>query len=178
MENLPQIHRAAPPAPAWPAVPGPAPRAEFEGQAPSMGPDFRFILRVLGSHKWLIAAIVVLLTGLAALGVSTLKDQYTSEALLLVDNRQVRIVHESEQLVGAIPAEDAAILSEIEILKSAHVLNRVIEDLKLTTHPEFNPPPKDDETRPLLEREPLLVWRTVALVSLLLNLLLALLLFK
>ncbi len=152
MENLPQIHRAAPPAPAWPAVPGPAPRAEFEGQAPSMGPDFRFILRVLGSHKWLIAAIVVLLTGLAALGVSTLKDQYTSEALLLVDNRQVRIVHESEQLVGAIPAEDAAILSEIEILKSAHVLNRVIEDLKLTTHPEFNPPPKDDETRPLLER--------------------------
>ena len=31
---------------------------------------------------------------------------------------------------------------------------------------------------PLLEREPLLVWRTVALVSLLLNLLLALLLFK
>ena len=32
--------------------------------------------------------------------------------------------------------------------------------------------------RPLLEREPLLVWRTVALVSLLLNLLLAVLLLK
>ncbi|WP_395503592.1 protein kinase domain-containing protein [Ectopseudomonas mendocina] len=36
----------------------------------------------------------------------------------------------------------------------------------------------NNRPRPLLEREPLLVWRTVALVSLLLNLLLALLLFK
>ncbi|WP_454017170.1 Wzz/FepE/Etk N-terminal domain-containing protein [Azospirillum sp. Marseille-Q6669] len=83
--------------------PGPSRRSEFESQTPSMGPDFRFILRVLGSHKWLIAAIVVVLTGLSALGVSTLKDQYTSEALLLVDNRQVRVVREVEQVVGAIP---------------------------------------------------------------------------
>nr|WP_209882378.1 polysaccharide biosynthesis tyrosine autokinase [Azospirillum soli] len=127
-------------------------RGEFEGQAPAAGPDFRFILRVLGSHKWLIAFIVVTLTGLSALGVSMLKDQYTSEALLLVDNRQVRIVREAEQVVGAMPAEDAAILSEIEILKSAHVLNRVIEDLNLGTHPEFNPPAQEDETLPLIER--------------------------
>ncbi len=155
MENLPQINRGGPPAPAWPTgIPGPglSSRGEFEGQTPAAGPDFRFILRVLGSHKWLIAFIVVTLTGLSALGVSMLKDQYTSEALLLVDNRQVRIVREAEQVVGAMPAEDAAILSEIEILKSAHVLNRVIEDLNLGTHPEFNPPAQEDETLPLIER--------------------------
>ena len=152
MENLPQINRGGPPAPAWPVAPGLSPRAEFEGHTPSMGPDFRFILRVLGSHKWLIAFIVLALTGLSALGVSMLKDQYTSEALLLVDNRQVRIVREADQVVGAMPAEDAAILSEIEILKSAHVLNRVIEDLNLTTHPEFNPPAQEDETLPMIER--------------------------
>ncbi|CCD00704.1 hypothetical protein [Azospirillum baldaniorum] len=71
MENLPQVnhggHHGGPPAPvpAWPAAPGPSRRSEFESQTPSMGPDFRFILRVLGSHKWLIAAIVVVLTGLS-----------------------------------------------------------------------------------------------------------------
>ncbi|WP_448207200.1 GumC family protein [Azospirillum sp. sgz302134] len=156
MENLPQINHGGPPAPvpasAWPAVPGQPPRAEFEGQTPSMGPDFRFILRVLGSHKWLIFGIVVVLTGLSAVGVSMLKDHYTSEALLLVDNRQVRVVREVEQVVGAIPTEDAAILSEIEILKSPQVLNRVVEDLNLARHPEFNPPAQEDETLPFVER--------------------------
>ncbi len=155
MENLPQINHGGhggPPVPAWPAVPGPAQRSEFDGQTPSMGPDFRFILRVLGSHKALIACIVVVLTALSALGVSMLKDQYTSEALLLVDNRQVRIVREVDQVVGALPTEDAAILSEIEILKSPQVLNRVVEDLQLSKHPEFNPPAQEDETLPLVER--------------------------
>ena len=153
MENLPQINRGGPPAPAWPTNVVPhAPRTEFEGQAPAMGPDFRFILRVLGAHKMLIALIVVVLTALAAFGVSLLKDQYTSEALLLVDNRQVRVVRAEDQMLGSIPAEDAAILSEIEILKSTAVLSRAVEDLKLATNPEFNPPVQADETRPLAER--------------------------
>jgi len=153
VENLPQINRGGPPAPAWPTNVGhPAPRAEFEGQAPAMGPDFRFILRVLGAHKMLILFIVVLLTALTAFGVSLLKDQYTSEALLLVDNRQVRVVRAEDQALGSIPAEDAAILSEIEILKSTAVLARAVEDLKLATNPEFNPPVQADETKPLIER--------------------------
>ncbi|MCG5241467.1 GumC family protein [Azospirillum doebereinerae] len=153
MENLPQINRGGPPAPAWPTHVGhPAPRAEFEGQAPAMGPDFRFILRVLAAHKMLILFIVVLLTAVTAFGVSLLKDQYTSEALLLVDNRQVRVVRAEDQALGSIPAEDAAILSEIEILKSTAVLARAVEDLKLATNPEFNPPVQADETKPLVER--------------------------
>lgn len=150
MENLPQINRgghpaqvpATTPSAAWPAAFGPAPRAEFEGQAPAMGPDFRFILRVLGAHKLLIAVIVVVLTAVSAFGVSLLKDQYTSEALLLVDNRQVRVVRAEDQMLGSIPAEDSAILSEIEILKSTAVLTRAVDDLKLASHPEFNQPPQ------------------------------------
>nr|WP_274389931.1 polysaccharide biosynthesis tyrosine autokinase [Azospirillum doebereinerae] len=117
-----------------------------------MGPDFRFILRVLAAHKMLILFIVVLLTAVTAFGVSLLKDQYTSEALLLVDNRQVRVVRAEDQALGSIPAEDAAILSEIEILKSTAVLARAVEDLKLATNPEFNPPVQADETKPLVER--------------------------
>ncbi|RUQ74675.1 exopolysaccharide biosynthesis protein [Azospirillum doebereinerae] len=117
-----------------------------------MGPDFRFILRVLAAHKMLILFIVVLLTAVTAFGVSLLKDQYTSEALLLVDNRQVRVVRAEDQALGSIPAEDAAILSEIEILKSTAVLARAVEDLKLATNPEFNPPIQADETKPLVER--------------------------
>lgn len=159
MENLPQINRANLPAPpaGWHAAVGPAPRAEFEGQAPAMGPDFRFILRVLGAHKLLIAFIVVVLTAVSAFGVSLLKDQYTSEALLLVDNRQVRVVRAEDQMLGSIPAEDSAILSEIEILKSTAVLTRAVDDLKLTSHPEFNPPVQapldiEGETQPFVVR--------------------------
>lgn len=153
MENLPQIHHGGAPAPAWPTAVAPQrPRAEFEGQAPGMGPDFRFILRVLMSHKWLIAFIVVTVTTLAAFGVSLLQDKYTSEALLLADSRQVRIVSEAEQVLGSLSAEDATIASELEILRSQQVLSRVVEDLNLTEHPEFNPPRAADTEAPLIER--------------------------
>ncbi len=153
MDTLPQINHGGLPAPAWPTHPGhPAPRPEFEGQAPAMGPDFRFILRVLAAHKLLILFITLVLTGLVAYGVSLLKDQYTSEALLLVDNRQVRVVRAEDQALGTIPAEDSAILSEIEILKSTAVLTRAVEDLTLATNPEFNPPVQADESSPVAER--------------------------
>jgi uncharacterized protein involved in exopolysaccharide biosynthesis/Mrp family chromosome partitioning ATPase len=117
-----------------------------------MGPDFRFILRVLMSHKWLIAFIVVTMTTLAAFAVSLLQDKYTSEALLLADSRQVRIVSEQEQVLGSLSSEDSAIASELEILRSQQVLGRVVEDLKLAEHPEFNPPTTADEEAPLIER--------------------------
>ena len=152
MEQLPQINRGGPPAPAWPTAVVPHHRPDFEGQTPGGGPDFRFILRVLMGHKWLILFIVVSLTALSGFGVSLLQDKYTSEALLLVDNRQVRIVSEAEQVLGTISGEEAAIASEIEILKSPQVLSRVVEDLQLTSHAEFNLPPPTGADRPFLER--------------------------
>lgn len=155
--HLPQIHNGGSPAPAWPAMPDPARRPDREGSSPVMGgvevgPDLRFILRVLASHKGLIATIVIAMTLLSALGVSMLKDQYTSEALLLADNRQARALNAAEQAMAATPTDDSTILSEIEILKSPNVLTQVIADLKLSSHPAFNPPAEADDSLPLVER--------------------------
>ncbi|WP_199230917.1 polysaccharide biosynthesis tyrosine autokinase [Azospirillum sp. TSO5] len=155
MENLPQINNGGPggpPAPAWPTQAGHHMPRDFDGPAPAMGPDFRFILRVLAAHKTLIAAIVLALTALSAFGVSLMKDKYTSEALLLVDNRQVRVVRAEDQALNAITPEDSAILSEIEILKSTAVLTQSIADLGLATNPEFNPPVQSDDSKPFVER--------------------------
>lgn len=151
MENLPQVQNGGSSVPAWQTAPTMPARNDFEGTGPGAAPDVRFILRVLTSHKWLILAIVVMLTGLAAIGVSMLKDQYTSEALLLVDNRQVRVVREGEQVLNALSSEDAAILSEIEIIKSGQLLTKVVDDLKLTENLEFNPPSEGSGEPSLLE---------------------------
>ncbi|MCW2247416.1 uncharacterized protein involved in exopolysaccharide biosynthesis/Mrp family chromosome partitioning ATPase [Azospirillum fermentarium] len=134
------------------------PRADFETHGPQAGPDMQFIGRVLAGRKWMIASIVALTTGLTAVAVSKLPDQYASEALLLVENRNVRIVRETDQVLNAIPAEDAAILSEVEILKSEKVLDQVIADLNLAANPEFVPRKGEgDEAKTPLSRT-LLAW--------------------
>ena len=144
MEQLPSPHRGGLPQgqAAWPAAPMPYQPGAYDQPPPAAGPDLRFIGRVLAGRKWMILGIMTAVTALTAFGVSTLSDNYTSEALLLVDSRQVRIVRETEQVVGAMPAEDAAILSEIEILKSDHILKTVVADLDLMNNPEFNQPAK------------------------------------
>jgi uncharacterized protein involved in exopolysaccharide biosynthesis/Mrp family chromosome partitioning ATPase len=121
----------------------------YDQPPPAAGPDMRFIGRVLAARKWTILGIMTAVTALTAFGVSTLSDNYSSEALLLVDSRQVRIVRETDQVVGAMPAEDAAILSEIEILKSDHILKTVVADLDLKNNPEFNKPATGQDGEPL-----------------------------
>jgi len=151
LEQLPQVPRGGLPTANWPTVPAAAPypyqRPPFPGEGepamPAAGPDLRLVGRVLLGRKWLILSMVTVVTGLSAVGVSLMQDKYTSNALLLVDNRQVRIVQEADQVLGAIPASDEALLSEIEILKSNQVLGQVIHELKLAENPDFNPPPPE-----------------------------------
>lgn len=156
MEQLPSV----PASPAVPAARPPSyPRADFENHGPQIGPDMKFVGRVLAGRKWMIASIVALTTGLTAMAVSKLPDQYSSEALLLMENRNVRIVRETDQVLSTIPAEDAAILSEVEILKSEKVLDQVIADLNLAAHPEFAPKTdaaKEEPSTPLSRT--LLTW--------------------
>lgn len=153
MEQLPSSDRAGLPQASWPVVAMPNPqRGEFETQPPAAGRDLRFIGRVVMGRKWLILGVMSTVTALAAFGVSIMPDTYTSEALLLVDGRQVRIVRETDQLVGAMPAEDAAILSEVEILKSDHILKSVVADLDLMNEPEFARPADDGNGEPLSAR--------------------------
>jgi len=146
LEQLPPPNRGGLPSmqSAWPAAPMPYQPGTADQPPPAAGPDLRFIGRVLAGRKWMILGLMTAVTGLTAFGVSTLPDTYTSEALLLVDSRQVRIVRETEQVVGAMPAEDAAILSEIEILKSDHILKTVVTDLDLMGNPEFIKPAKEE----------------------------------
>ncbi|HEY0835682.1 MAG TPA: polysaccharide biosynthesis tyrosine autokinase [Azospirillum sp.] len=147
MAQLPQVPSGGQTPANWPAVPAagpiPYPRPEMDYPMPAAGPDLRFVSRVLLGRKWLIASMVTVVTGLSAVGVSLLEDKYTSNALLLVDNRQVRIVQEADQVLGTIPASDEALLSEIEILKSNQVLGQVLADLKLADNPDFNPPAEE-----------------------------------
>ncbi len=148
MEQLPSTNRSSNGAPnngglpqlSWPPAPMPTRYGELEAPPPASGPDLRYIGRVIMGRKWMILGVITLVTGVSAFAVSRLPDSFTAEALLLVDNRQVRIIREPDQMLGAMATEDSAILSEVEILKSDAILKSVAGDLNLVNDPEFNPP--------------------------------------
>lgn len=104
---------------------------------PTGGPDLGYVMRVLAGRRLLISAIMLTTTALVATGAFMMRDRYTAEAMLLADEKEIRIVHDNEPAQPKMPGDDSAILSEVEILRSAKVLDRVIDELSLETDPDY-----------------------------------------
>lgn len=115
-----------------------APVAHHDADAaPAGGPDLGYVLRVLAGRRLLIGGIMLATTALVATGAVMMRDRYTAEAMLLVDDKEIRIVRDNEPAQPKMPGDDSAILSEVEILRSAKVLDRVIDELSLESDPDY-----------------------------------------
>lgn len=151
MEHLPQVPHGGHRPPAQTSQSGHVSRTDFEQPGPAAGADLGYMLRVLAGRKWLIGFMVVTITALSAVGVSMLSDKFTSEALLLVDDKRISIVRDPEPVAPRMPGDDSELLSEVEIIKSNEVLTQVIADLKLADNPEFaRTEDEDASSEPLL----------------------------
>lgn len=95
--------------------------------------------RILGSirrHGWKIGAATFAGLLLSFAIVHTMKDRYTATTLLIMDQRVSRLLGtEGGSSIGSSPD------SEVEILKSGTIAERVVERLDLRTAPDFNEPP-------------------------------------
>ena len=89
----------------------------------------RLFMHLLG-YKWLIigAAIIGLLITAAALSFVTPK--YDAEAVLIVDSRRNKLA-DAESALSSIVADQAALKSEIELMRSSDLARHVIETLGL-----------------------------------------------
>jgi succinoglycan biosynthesis transport protein ExoP len=117
--------------------------------------DLREIVRILRRHARIVIASTAILVVLALLFVVLVTPQYTATSSVLIDPRRANVLDSNNQVLTNFGTDDATIESQVSLLQSVAVLQRVVENLKLTSDPEFAPPPGVlDSVRALFSRKP------------------------
>lgn len=91
---------------------------------------FRRRLRLFGAVALVIFLAAVMITLSAT-------PKYTATANVMLDTRQEKVSNVEEVLSG-LPADSSAVDTEVEVLKSRQLAERVVKALKLDEDPEFN----------------------------------------
>lgn len=100
--------------------------------------DLLALFRVLNRHKAAIAALGLLSSVVAALWAYSLTDIYQATATLIVEQDRRNIVS-IEEVIGFDGARREYYNTQLELLQSRNLAERVIEALDLANHPEFRP---------------------------------------
>ncbi|MCH8347104.1 MAG: tetratricopeptide repeat protein [Proteobacteria bacterium] len=95
------------------------------------------IFRTFKRRRGILFATIFLLMGLTALVVFQLPKEYTADVLLEIEPRTNKVIDPLAILSG-LPMDTETILTEIEIIRSRALHQRVVEKLNLTRDPEFN----------------------------------------
>ena len=114
-------------------------RPKDEDQGDSI--DISTVLRFLRRRRAVIISVTILITALVALIVHQLTPQYRAQAVLMIDSRQANVTN-VEAVLSGLSTESAAITSELDILRSPPLMQRVVDRLNLYDHPLFNQAPK------------------------------------
>jgi uncharacterized protein involved in exopolysaccharide biosynthesis len=90
--------------------------------------DVGQVLRAILAQRYLviIGTIILTLMGLAVLSMK--EEQYAASAMILVEDRGLN-VPEAESILQTAGADPESLLSQVELMKSAVVLRRALQDL-------------------------------------------------
>ncbi|MBT4617852.1 MAG: chain-length determining protein, partial [Gammaproteobacteria bacterium] len=100
--------------------------------------DLGHYLRVLLGARWGIFSLVLAATVLTWLVGTNMTKIYSASATLLIEDREVNIVS-IEELYGIDPSQKAFFTTQLQILNSRELAERVVKKLQLAEHPEFDP---------------------------------------
>jgi len=105
------------------------------GAAPSMdwGRQIDLFRRRLPLFAWVTATLFLL----AASVILLIPQRYAATAEIMIDPRRERVV-ELQQVLPDLPADTLVVDTEVEVLKSRALAQRVVGRLKLDRDPEFN----------------------------------------
>ncbi|MEM7545960.1 MAG: polysaccharide biosynthesis tyrosine autokinase [Pseudomonadota bacterium] len=117
------------------------------GQASAAeGVDIRQVLGAIWRGRWLIAVLSGLMAIAAVLVVTRLPPVYEAASKVLLDTRDRRVAN-VENVVGALDVDNAAVASEIALIRSEDVLGTTIDRFALDKIPEFGAPRQSIKTR-------------------------------
>lgn len=100
--------------------------------------DLREFFRKLWRRKAVIAGTVVLLSVAAVIILFQISPKYATQVQVLIESRNSSMVN-IEELVAGRGVDTETIESEMEVIKSRRLAEKVIEQLRLNQDPEFNP---------------------------------------
>ncbi len=99
--------------------------------------DLRETTRLLRRRLQIVLRLTVIGAALSFLVSLLLTPQYKAEVILLLDQRKPQVV-DAGSVVSGLPADNASLRSEIDILTSRAVIDRVIKKMDLLNDPEFS----------------------------------------
>ena len=112
-----------------------------EESSPLGNIDFIALFFAVYEKKWYIAIFAILVTSAAYFSVQNIRDRYQATATLLLGGSQANLVSIRDIYdVGAQRRE--YLMTQVEMLRSRGIAERVVEALDLENHAEFNRPRK------------------------------------
>ena len=99
--------------------------------------DLHQILGIIRRRANVIVGCAVLGTVLATVWVFQLTPRYTAEATVMLDTRRNQMVDLTSMIAG-LSGDQSVVRSEMEILKSRALAEKVADKLKIDEWPEFN----------------------------------------
>jgi capsular exopolysaccharide synthesis family protein len=98
--------------------------------------DVRELLRLVNRRKWQLVGITALICTIAGVILAQLTPEYRATALVLLDTRKIKVTNATD-LISAPLIDTAAVQTEIEVLRSAALLGRVVDKLQLAKDSEY-----------------------------------------
>ncbi|MDZ4052042.1 MAG: polysaccharide biosynthesis tyrosine autokinase [Phenylobacterium sp.] len=99
--------------------------------------DLRRLFNIFRRRVRLFAAVAALVFLAAIFVTFTATPMYTATANVMLDTRQEQVVN-VEAVLSGLPADSSVVDTEVEILKSRRLAERVVNALQLSQDPEFN----------------------------------------
>jgi len=110
-------------------------------EARPMEMDVAAIAAALWRKAWLLVLIALGVGILTYLGLSTVTPLYTGDAQVLIEARESPLTRPrdapSENI--AVQLDESAISSQVEVLRSREIANKIIDQFDLMRNPEFDP---------------------------------------
>lgn len=100
--------------------------------------DLLKLWQTIWRRKWGIASLVLVVTLVTALVVLTLTPIYRASSSLLIEDKAAKVLS-IEQIYGSEGTGSEYLQTQIELLRSRALAERVVRELNLTTHREFDP---------------------------------------
>lgn len=107
--------------------------------------DLRHYWRIINNNKWNIISLATVVSVVVALVVMAMRPVYQSTITLMIESEQAKVVS-IEEVYGLGSANKEYYLTQFEILKSRGLAERVVRELDIRHHVDFDP----DLKKPML----------------------------
>lgn len=99
--------------------------------------DLREVLCKLWRHKGMIVGVTVVLTVMAVLVILQITNLYTAESMVMINDRETQVV-DVEAVVSGLVGDAETVESEVQVIRSREIAERIADELRLQDDPEFN----------------------------------------